>query len=150
MGVALELEQKFPLRELGEERLEAVRVAQGSELPAGDFIREREIVPAEHVHMLVQQRGQPRHVLVVHRRSRLPQVAQRHPDIPRVPVMLQGFLPKMPKPLGGSGKLEELYGKAAQNLVARGQGGNRPGRSQWREVHRRTGPSAWGRWVLAT
>lgn len=55
-GVALELEQKFPLRELGEERLEAVRVAQGSELPAGDFIREREIVPAEHVHMLVQRR----------------------------------------------------------------------------------------------
>ena len=67
-GVALELEQKFPLRDLSEEGFGAVRVAQGPELPAGDLIREREIIPAEHVHMLMQQRGQPRHILVVHHR----------------------------------------------------------------------------------
>ena len=68
IGVALELEQKFPLRDLSEEGFGAVRVAQGPELPAGDLIREREIIPAEHVHMLMQQRGQPRHILVVHHR----------------------------------------------------------------------------------
>ena len=32
-------------------------------------------------------------------------------------VMLQEFLPNLARPFRGSGKLEEYYGKATQNLV---------------------------------
>ena len=56
------MEQKFPLRRGVQAIFPAVRLAQCPQFPLGDLVGQAEIVAAQHVDMLVQQRREPRDV----------------------------------------------------------------------------------------